>query len=50
MDFKEFFEQNKKACIGGLAGAVVILMGIAPARRRSLVRLAGKAEMRVGLG
>lgn len=31
MDFKEFFEQNKKACIGGLAGAVVILMGIAVA-------------------
>lgn len=35
MDFKEFFEQNKKACIGGLAGAVVILMGIAVATSHS---------------
>lgn len=35
MDFKEFFEQNKKACIGGLAGAVVVLMGIAVATSHS---------------
>lgn len=28
MDFKTFFEQNKKACVGGLAGAVVVLMGL----------------------
>ena len=35
MNFKEFFEQNKKACIGGLAGAVVILLGIAVATSHS---------------
>ncbi len=29
MDFKTFYEQNKKACLGGLAGAVVVLIGIA---------------------
>lgn len=28
MDFKTFFEQNKKACVGGLAGAVVVLLGL----------------------
>lgn len=28
MDFKTFFEQNKKACVGGLAGAVAVLMGL----------------------
>lgn len=35
MDFKTFFEQNKKACVGGLAGAVVVLMGIAAVTGRS---------------
>ena len=29
MDFKTFFENNKKACIGGAAGLAVILLGIA---------------------
>lgn len=29
MDFKTFFENNKKACIGGAAGVAVILLGIA---------------------
>ncbi len=29
MDFKTFFEQNKKACVGGLAGIAVILVGLA---------------------
>ena len=29
MDFKTFFEQNKKACVGGLAGVTVVLLGVA---------------------
>ncbi len=35
MDFKTFFEQNKKACVGGLAGAVVVLMGLAAVTGKS---------------
>ncbi len=32
---KKFVEQNKKACVGGLAGAVVVLLGIAAATSQS---------------
>ena len=32
---KQFVEQNKKACVGGLAGAVVVLLGIAVATSQS---------------
>ncbi|WP_036609233.1 SGNH/GDSL hydrolase family protein [Oribacterium sp. P6A1] len=35
MDFKTFFEQNKKACVGGLAGVVVVLMGLAAVTGKS---------------
>ncbi len=35
MDFKTFYEQNKKACVGGLAGAAVIIVGIAAVAGRN---------------
>ncbi len=35
MDFKTFFEQNKKACVGGLAGIAVILVGLAAVTGRN---------------
>lgn len=35
MDFKTFFEQNKKACVGGLAGVTVVLLGVAAITSRN---------------